>query len=130
MPLTSSPPTEYFLPESRGTLKRWVVLAGEASAVFQAAIRESFAQARYINLQNLRKLKKDQHGVLGQSTIQTALHKCLPRQRMWGISDTVILDVHLATEADQHVATLNHVRDMPPSEDIVHNGGGVIGVTN
>ena len=52
MPL-AGPPTEYFLPERRDTLKLWVEQAEEAIAVRQAAITESFAQARYINLQNL-----------------------------------------------------------------------------
>ena len=45
---------------------------------------------------------------------------------MWG---TVILRVHLATETDQHVATLNRIRDMPASEDIVHIEGAPSGVT-
>ena len=59
----------------------------------------------------------------GQRTIQAALGTCPPQQRMWGISGTVFLGVHLATEADQHVVILNRIRDMPASEDIVHIEG-------
>ena len=85
----------------------------------------------YTNLLNLRKLKKKADGVLDQRTIQTAVGKCPPRQRIWGISGTVILGMHLATlaEADQHIATLNHIRDMQASEDIVHIEGGHTGVS-
>ena len=48
---------------------------------------------------------------------------------MWGISGTVILGVHVATEADQHVVTLNRILDMQASENIVHVEGGLTGVT-
>ena len=71
MPLTESP-AEYFLPGRQDTLILWMKQAEEAIAVRQAAIRESFAQARYNNLKNLRKLKKEAHGVLDQCTIQNA----------------------------------------------------------
>jgi hypothetical protein len=48
---------------------------------------------------------------------------------MWGISGTVILGVHLAADAGQHVVVLNHIRDMPPSEDVVRIEGGLTGFT-
>ncbi len=48
---------------------------------------------------------------------------------MWGFSGTVILGMHLAADADQHVVALNHIRDMPPSEDIVRIEGGLTGPT-
>ena len=50
--------------------------------VRQAAVRETYEKARYNNLQNLRKKRKDSHGVLDKHTIQEALGKleCQPRQ--------------------------------------------------
>ncbi len=42
---------------------------------------------------------------------------------------TAILGVHLVIEADQHVATLKQLRDMPLLENIVHLEGSHTGVT-
>ncbi len=69
--------------------------------VRQAAIRESRAQVNYLNLQNLRKLKNEKNGAQHYSNF--ALGKCPPRQRMWGLSVTVILGVHLVREADHRL---------------------------
>ncbi len=121
MPLTKPPP-EHFFSERQGTLIFWMRQAElairKAKAVRQTAFSESFAQARYINIQKLRKLKKEAHGALDQRTIQSFQGKCPQWQRMWGISCTVILSVHLAAVADQHVMTLKYIsgmRRMPPS---------------
>ena len=46
--------------------------------------------------------KKDSYIVLEKHTIQEALGKCQPRQRMWGWSWTVLLGVLLEIEAEKH----------------------------
>ncbi len=100
-----------------------MIQAEEAIVVRQAAIRESRAQANFLNLQNLLKLKNETDGALDQRNIQNALGKCPPLQRIRGLSGTVILGVHLVVKADQHVTTLKQLRDMPLSENVVHIEG-------
>jgi len=75
----------YFSPAARPLLQTWLSSVDVAIASRQAAIRESYEKARYNNLQNLRKLKKTANGILDKRTIQAALGKCQPRQRMWGV---------------------------------------------
>ena len=72
----------YFSPAARGGLEAWLDSAQVAVASRRAAVRESYDKARYNNLQNLRKKKAEANGVLDKRTIQAALGKCQPRQRM------------------------------------------------
>ena len=83
----------YFSQAAQGRLQAWLDSAQVAVASRKAAVRESYEKARYNNLQNLRKKQKEANGVLDKRTIQAALGKCQPRQRMWGVSGKVILGV-------------------------------------
>ena len=94
-------PQSYFTSAAYNVLLSWLEQAKTAIAVRQAAVRETYENARYNNLQNLRKKRKDSHGVLDKQTIQEALGKCQPRQRMWGVSGTVVLGVQLDIEAEK-----------------------------
>jgi hypothetical protein len=83
MPLESTPHF-YFTPAAHELLLSLLEQAKNAIAVRKAAVRESYDKARYNNLQNLRKKRKDSNGVLDKHTIQEALGKYQPRQRMSG----------------------------------------------
>ena len=104
--------------------------AGLAIASRRAAVRESYEKARYNNLQNLRKKRKESAGVLDKRTIQAALGKCQPRQRMWGVSGKVVLGVRITRKADQlPAALLKLLQDLEVAENIVHLSGDEQGLT-
>ena len=94
MPLVNAPQS-YFAPAAHNVLLSWLEQEKTVIAVRQAVVRETYEKARFNNLQNLRKQRTDSHGVLDKHTIHEALGKCQPRQRMWGMSETVILGVRL-----------------------------------
>jgi hypothetical protein len=120
----------YFSPAARGWLQDWLKSAGLAIASRRAAVRESYEKARYSNLQNLRKKRKDATGALDKRTIQAALGKCQPRQRMWGVSGKVVLGVRITKAADQlQTAMLKLLQDLEVAEDIVHLAGDEQGLT-
>jgi ribonuclease HI len=123
------PPQEYFQPHTREVLLTWLEQAKQAIAIRRAAIQESFAKANYNNLLNLRKLKKAAHGVLDRRTIQTALGKCPPRQRMWGISGKVILGVNLAIDVSAYESTLGILSSWQVTNEIVCVEGKMDSVT-
>ncbi len=62
-------------------------------SVRRAAIRDDFAQARFLNAQNFQYQLMKSGGVLDQQVLQAALGKRQPRQRMWGLSGPVVLGV-------------------------------------
>ena len=113
------PSHEYFQPHMREVLLIWLEQAKQAITVRRAAIQESIAKAKYNNLLNLRKLKKEAHGVLDRRTIQTALGKCPPKQRMWGISGKVILGISIAIDVSAYEPTLKILRRWPVADEIV-----------
>ncbi len=84
---------------------------------------ESYEKARYYNLLNLRKKKKEASGVWNKRTIQMALGKCQPRQRMWGVSGTVILGGKLEVLGEQ-LAMLDFLSKLQTAETIVKPIGG------
>jgi hypothetical protein len=122
MPLENTP-YFYFTPAAHELLISWLEQAKSAIAVRKAAVRESYDKARYNNLQNLRKKRKDSNGVLDKRTIQEALGKCQPRQRMWGVSGSVILGVQLEIGAGNHLQVLELLGTMAIADDIVHLEG-------
>ena len=73
----------------------WLLHAKTASEVRRAAIRDDFAQARFLNAQNFRHRLMKSGGVLDQQVLQAALGKRQPRQRMWGLSGPAVLGVAL-----------------------------------
>ncbi len=84
---------------------------------------ESYEKDRYYNLQNLRKKKTEAKGVLDKRTMQMALGKCQPRQRMWGVSGTVILGVKIEVLAEQQLAMLDFLIKLQNAEKIVYLSG-------
>jgi hypothetical protein len=80
-------------------------------------VRESYDKARYNNLRNLRKKRQDSNGVLDKRTIQEELGKCQPRQRMWGVSGSVILGVQLEIGAGNHLQVLELLGTMAIADD-------------
>ena len=113
----------FFSPAARGWLQGWLERAGVAIATRQAAVRESYAKARYSNLQDLRKKQKEANGVLDKRTIQMALGKCQPRQRMWGVSGTVILGVQIRVPAEKQMAMLDFLSTLHTTEHVVYLSG-------
>jgi hypothetical protein len=105
-PPLDNAPYLYFLPEAQTHLRSWMDQNQLAITVRQHAVRESYEKARHNNLQALRKKRKAAHGVLDKYTIQEALGKCQPRQRMWGVSGQVIQGLHMIISMEQHVHTL------------------------
>ena len=67
--------------------------------------------------------------MLDKRTIQAALGKCQPRQRMWGVSGKVILGVRIAVVAERHVAMLGLLAELKTTEHIVHLEGDEGGLT-
>ncbi len=128
MPLANAPQF-YFTSAAHSVLVSWLEQAKTAIAVRQAAVRETYEKARYNNLLNLRKKRKDSHGFLDKHTIQEALGKCQPRQRMWGVSGTVVLGVQLEIEAEKHLQMLEHLGTMETANDVVHLEGRSTGLT-
>lgn len=122
LPIPSSlelPPNEYFRPQAHARLLTWSEEAKQAMAVRQAAIREAVAKAKYNNLLNLCKLKKEVHGVLDRHTIQAALGKCLPRQRkrMWGISGPVTLGACFPINPTDCTPAIATLRSWPGADE-------------
>ncbi len=66
-----------------------------ASEVRHAAIRDTYDQARYQNVKHFRRLllRSTRGGTLDQSTLQAALGKRQPKQRMSGITGRAVLGV-------------------------------------
>ena len=81
--------------------------AQTCSVVRQAAIREDYAKARYSNEQNLRRQLIQKGGVLDQHTLQAALGKRQPRQRMWGVSGQAVLGVAVEM-CDREMGQISH----------------------
>ena len=119
----------FFSPAARGWLQVWLERAGVAIATRQAAVRESYAKARYSNLQDLRKKQKEANGVLDKRTIQMALGKCQPRQRMWGVSGTVILGVQIRVPAEKQMAMLDFLSTLHTTEHVVYLSGDSEGLS-
>jgi hypothetical protein len=116
-------PHFYFTPAAHELLLSWLEQANHAIAVRKAVVRESFDKARYNNLQNLRKKRKDSTSVLNKRTIQEALGKCQPRQRMWGISGvgyTRSAARNRSWEIGNHLQVLELVGTIAIADDIVH----------
>jgi hypothetical protein len=71
----------------------------------------------------LRKRRKEANGVLDKHTIQLALGKCQPHQRMWGVSGTVILGVKIEVLVEQQLAILDFLSKLQTAESIVYLSG-------
>ncbi len=102
--------------------------AGPAVTSRQAAVRESYEKARFNNMQNLREKQKEANGKLDKRTIQAALGKCQPRQRMWGVSGTVVLGVYIEIQAGQQ-AMLELLRTLPTTAEVVYLSGNDNGLS-
>ena len=119
----------YFRPAARERLRVWLETTKEAIASRQAAVRESYDKAKYHNLQNLRKKQKEANGVLDKRTIQVALGKCQPRQRMWGVSGPVVLGAKIEVPVAQQLTVLDFLKGMHEADTIVHLSGDEQGVS-
>jgi hypothetical protein len=117
------PARTFFPPIARSWLQEWLECSEAAVASRQAAVQESYEKARFNNLQNLRKKQKEADGILDIRTIQAALGKCQPRQRMWGVSGNVVLGVCIELQADQHLAVLELLRTLPTTDEVVYLSG-------
>ena len=122
-------PHGYFTLEARRQLQAWLGNLNVTIASRQAAVRESYEKARYYNLQNLRKKRKEANGVLDKRTIQAALGKCQPRQRMWGVSGKVVLGVTLDVPVEQQLQLLYFLKESPDAENMVHLAGNKRGLS-
>jgi hypothetical protein len=76
--LLGNPPLDYCLPGARAELNYLMASVVMAIAVRKAAVQESYATARFHNLQNLIRKHKESGGVLDKRTIQAALGKFNP----------------------------------------------------
>jgi len=123
------PPRHYFSHSAKGTLQIWLNDVNLAIATRQAAVRESYSKARYHNMQNLRRKIKAAHGVLDKRTIQAALGKRVPRQRMWGDSGRVVLGVRINVSPERQIPLLAEVRSVPGAAYITHIHGSGQGLT-
>ena len=104
----------------REELTCWVMHAKTAaSEVRRAAIRDDFAQARFLNAQNFRYQLMKSGGVLDQQVLQAALGKRQPRQRMWGLSGPAVLGVALLLHVSRMDETLALIQRMPSAVRIV-----------
>ena len=120
----------FFTPAASRQLLAWLGNLNVAIASRRAAVRESYEKARYNNIQNLRKKRKEANGVLDKRTIQAALGKCQPRQRMWGVSGKVILGVKLAVPpGQQQLQMLDFLKESPDVDHIVHFEGNQQGLS-
>ena len=119
----------YFRPEARAELQIWLESATAAVAVRKAAVQELYSQARFNNLQNHRKQRKEAGGVLDKHTIQAALGKTQPRQRMWALSGTVFLGVRILISAERQMEMLVMLKSVAGVEDIAHLSGCSHGLT-
>jgi hypothetical protein len=121
----------YFRPEARAESQVCLESATAAVAVRKAAVQALYAQARFNNLQNLRKLREVAGGVLDKRTIQAALGKTQPRarQRMWALSGTVFLGVRILMSAEKQMEMLVMLRSVEGVEDIAHLSGCSHGLT-
>ena len=111
----------------REELTAWLTHAKTASEVRSAAIRNDFAQARFLNAQNFRHQLMKSGGVLDQQVLQAALGKRQPRQRMWGLSGPAVLGVALELHVSRIVDALTLLRKMSSAARVVrvavHDGG-------
>jgi hypothetical protein len=101
----------------------WLERSKDAVASRQAAVPESYEKARFNNLQNWRKKQKEANGILDKRTIQAALGKCQPRQRMWGMSGKIVLGVCIEFQAGKHLAMIEFLRTLPTIEEVVYLSG-------
>ena len=115
----SQPAVWYLTPPAERTLKGWMDQAKQALNVRMAAVRESFAKARFSNVQQLCSRLKRNGGVLDARTIQAVLGKRLPRQRMWGISGAAPLGISLTVSDTQHPLVLAHIQTLSAAVEIV-----------
>ena len=116
-------PQYYFLPAAKRQLQAWLDSARVAIGVRRAAVRESYAKARHCNLQALRRKQKELNGMLDKYTIQSALRKSQPLQRMWAISGTVYLGVTIMVPRERQARVLELLNSCPYTEDVVHLEG-------
>jgi hypothetical protein len=72
-------------PNASSALEEWLVQVKTASEIRNAAIREAYDHARFLNMQNLRHQLTRPGGTLDQQTLCAALGKRQPRQQMWGV---------------------------------------------
>jgi len=105
--------------ELREELMDWLTHAKTASEVRRAAIREDFAQARFLNVQNFRHQLMKSGGVLDQQVLQAALGKRQPRQRMWGLSGPAVLGVALELHVSRMEDALALLRHMSSASRVV-----------
>lgn len=105
--------------ELRKELANWLEHAKTASEVRRAAIRDDFAQARFLNVQNFRYQLMKSGGVLDQQVLRAALGKRQPRQRMWGLSGPAVLGVALALHVSRMEDALALLRQMSPASRVV-----------
>ena len=119
----------YFQPGARGELQSLLESVTAAVAVRKAAVQELYSQARFTNLQNLRKQRKEAGGVLDKRTIQAALGKIQPRQRMWALSGTVFLGVRMLISAERQMELLVLLKSAEGVDDIAHLSGCSQGLT-
>ena len=103
----------------RDELTAWLTHVKTASEVRRAAIRDDFAQARFLNAQNFRHQLMKSGGVLDQQVLQAALGKRQPRQRMWGLSGPAVLGVALELHVSRMVDALTLLRKMSSAGRVV-----------
>ena len=97
----------------------WLTHAKTASEVRRAAISDDFARARFLNVQNFRYQLMKSGGVLDQQTLQTALGKRQPRQRMWGLSGPAVLGVAFELHVSRIEGALALLRKMATASRVV-----------
>ena len=103
----------------REELMCWLLHAKTASEVRRAAIRDDFAQARFLNAQNFRHRLMKSGGVLDQQVLQAALGKRQPRQRMWGLSGPAVLGVALMLHVSRMEEALALIQRMSSAVSVV-----------
>ena len=97
----------------------WFTHAKTASEVRRAAISDDFARTRFLNVQNFRYQLTKSGGVLDQQTLQTALGKRQPRQRMWGLSGPAVLGVAFELHVSRIEGALELLRKMATASRVV-----------
>ena len=95
-----------------------MIKAKEAVAVRWAAIREDHAKAHFSNVQRLRDKLIKNGGVLDKHSIQAALGKKQPKQRMWGMAGTVMLGAGLETQEMAWEEVLDQTTTLPAANHI------------
>ena len=97
----------------------WLIYAKTASEVRRAAISDDFARARFLNVQNFRYQLMKSGGVLDQQTLQAALGKQQPQQRMWGLSGPAVLGVAFELHVSRIEGALELLRKMATASRVV-----------